>query len=295
MERIGKTLLLMSVLAVVLAVGGGCSSDDKADDTDGKGGTGGDGDGDGDSSAVFECGGTACDAVDEALASQGVTQCCTGADQCGLNTPLAETCLEPDAPGGLDPACEDFSIPGFLTFPGCCTPEGTCGGLGEGFGCIPLEDLGETGGDCTYDPDNDCTELYDVPCDGAEDCSGSQVCCGQFLGGAYQAFLCMDACEEGADPDVPGMLFEMCHRGDSCSVEGYTCQQSGYLPDELARCYDSGRGDPITEPEPGVNCGDAMCAGGEKCCLRTPRDPVCIPADDDCTCTYGAGDEDAGM
>ena len=40
---------------------------------------------------------------------------------------------------------------------------------------------------CTYDPNNTCQQLIDVACDGAEDCSNGQMCCGHYNGG-YREF-----------------------------------------------------------------------------------------------------------
>lgn len=69
-----------------------------------------------------------------------------------------------------------------VTWPGCCTPEGQCGALDSSgtLGCIPNASLMMVAPQaCDYDPNNMCTSIVQVTCDGAEDCPGQQ-CCGHY-------------------------------------------------------------------------------------------------------------------
>jgi hypothetical protein len=55
--------------------------------------------------------------------------CCTVDEQCGLDFSalgLAE-CLQREAPGQITAACPAVDLFGFVSFPGCCAPEGLCG------------------------------------------------------------------------------------------------------------------------------------------------------------------------
>ncbi len=56
--------------------------------------------------------------------------CCTAAGRCGLDVSSLtgeSMCAEQNAPGTQTMACPSTSVMGFLSLPGCCRPDGTCG------------------------------------------------------------------------------------------------------------------------------------------------------------------------
>lgn len=256
----------------------------------------------------------------------GSMSCCRGTnmDECGLMTALLPGgCMELGQPGGIDPTCPTYDVMGlgFLVWPGCCTPAGTCGALDssmDGLGCIPSATLpatpdagAPTEQTCTYDPNNTCTGLLPVECDGPEDCASGQFCCGEYEGG-YVQLTCRDACSTmetppdagavvDAGPGTGGIWSEICHAGQTCEVSGYTCSSNtDYLPAFLARCRDT-----MTQEAPAswsttsgeINCGDALCGVGEKCCISTPEGaPYCADVGDACRCNASGnqGGDDGG-
>jgi hypothetical protein len=251
------------------------------------------------------CGGETCIAP-MAGAAMGIASCCTEDNVCGLQTPLNPgTCLALDAPGGIDPSCPMFAIPGLFAWYGCCTPGGTCGAIDSSgtLGCVPNTLLMMNAEQsCTYDPNNNCRQLIDVTCDGAEDCPSGEMCCGHYQGG-YREFVCAPDC--AAEQIAQGGEWsQICHPGDSCVNPSYECRQNtDFLPDYLYRCRDTGEAPRRTgSVAPGeVNCGDAVCGSGEKCCVSVLPGvpvsglPVCVPSDQTCSCTPQATDHDAGM
>jgi hypothetical protein len=159
-----------------------------------------------------------------------------------------------------------------------------------------------------------CSLLVGAECDGDEDCSGGQVCCGDFNMGtiAYDAIKCQDTCDPLASQ------YKLCHEGEPCPTEGRVCEHSVIIPyDDYAVCKEpTGMADPVVGGNaPGeINCGAAVCGSGEKCCLRVlidlsnglpdsgvaglaelreVLDPYCAALEDDCQCDLG-GDNDAG-
>jgi hypothetical protein len=287
-----------TLAAFILAMGvtGACSSDEDPGGTGGKAGSGGTGGsrasgGTGGSVATVECGGETC-TVPAQAGMLGITACCAdvdGGEVCGLLTPLASGCVVGDPNAGLDPSCPDIETP-VSTLPGCCRSDGQCGGLNAALGgCAAAADLGGTAQACTYDPNNICTSLLEVPCDGPEDCPSGQRCCGTYGGAGYSRIECLASCAATGDGGPGGTVLEICHPGATCEDSTYTCQTSdiGALPDFLFRCYSQGV-DPTTTPPSTaadeVNCGASTCGAGEKCCLREPSDPYCAPMGQDCTC-----------
>jgi hypothetical protein len=192
---------------------------------------------------------------------------------------------------------------GFITFPGCCTPDGQCGALDGsegGSGCIANDLLMVAAQSCDYDPTNTCERIVDIACDGSKDCPSGQSCCGHYAGG-YREFVCAADCmaEETAQG---GTWSQICHPGDTCAVDGYECRgNTDFLPEWLYRCRDTGvdPGAPGNTAADAINCGDSVCGAGEKCCLSVPGDQgVCTPAGETCRCATSevpdAGSEDAG-
>lgn len=234
------------------------------------------------------CGDTLCE-VPMMVASFGVQPCCAAKNACGEMTPLAPgSCLAIGQPGGLDPTCPDYDVMGLTTWPGCCAPGGKCGAYSageQGLGCIPNADLNQETQSCDYDPDNVCSRLLSVECDGPEDCGKGKMCCAQFAGG-YRSFTCQDDC--AALETAGGIWSEVCHPGQKCAVAGYECQANvEYLPDFLYRCRDSGTkpGAAGSTSKNEVNCGDVVCGAGEKCCVSVPAGaPYCAPEADACLC-----------
>jgi hypothetical protein len=272
--------------------------------------------------------------VSAGAAMLGTTACCTDDDTCGGTSAIFSGCIELGQLGSYTEECPGYSLAdmGFpLTFPGCCTPSGTCGALDSsegGFGCIPgdaLPDDGDAGaatGSCTYDAAETCESIVTAFCDGPEDCPGSQQCCGEFAGGGYGSFTCQDSCVELA---ATGEIWsEVCHPGQSCDqpvladggmpptmnplpdggVAAYECRMNTtYLPDFWFRCRDTGEEPPAAGSTAAdeINCGESVCGAGEKCCYAlSPGDAItdgvahCVAADEPCTCNPAGGDGDAG-
>lgn len=250
--------------------------------------------------ATKTCGGTRCPALAPELAALGASACCAEADRCGIETPFAPgTCLLPGAPGGADLACPAFTPNALFTWNGCCTPDGDCGALdGAGvLGCVANASLGAPESSCTYDPANTCERVLEVRCDGAEDCPGDRMCCGEFDGAGYRLFRCAASCAE-REASTGTVWSQACHPGDACEVGGFECRASpGYLPDSLYRCRDSGfvpSAAHSTAAEE-VNCGDSICGPGEKCCVSFPGLAAhCGPADVPCPCRLDTSPDDAG-
>jgi hypothetical protein len=69
-----------------------------------------------------------------------IERCCTDEDgACGYEIAQLQPglCLPEDAPGELDDSCPPVSFMGFISLPGCCRPDGTCGSMDSllGLGC----------------------------------------------------------------------------------------------------------------------------------------------------------------
>ena len=323
------------VLASAMTVAVGCGDDDGGNETDGgdDGGRAGNGGGAGRDSggpeagsgggaggssgsggvappAPVMCGSQTCEAPMGAMMGgmSLVTPCCQEDDSCGLETLLSPgTCLPPAAPGGIDSSCPTYDVMGFLTWYGCCTPEGACGAIDSSgtLGCIPNSVLMAPDQSCTYDPNNTCTRIVEVTCDGAEDCPSGQQCCGHYDGG-YRSLACADSCAE-EQVDQGGTWSEICHPGDACETPDggaspYMClQNTDFLPDFLSRCRDTGTEATETGSTAAgeINCGDTVCGSGQKCCISIPGLSVCVPESQECGCTpedgtHDAGTEDAG-
>lgn len=271
--------------------------------TAGRGGSSGGGGNAGTGGGALSCGSTVCPPVNE-QAAEFVQACCTQTgNQCGLQTPLTEGCLPLDAPGSLDPTCPTVAVAEGFSMRGCCLPGGTCGvATGQlGLGCVEFASDGQAPTSCTYDPTNTCTNLSEVTCDGPEDCGDSQVCCGRYNGGPYDRFECRTSCDAPDGGNASTQWFEMCHPGQTCGTNGYTCRTSTFLPSYLYRCYTDGTeatnaGNTAADA---VNCGSSVCTGSQTCCWQSPGEPYCAAAGA-CRCKQPsdggieAGGNDAG-
>lgn len=142
----------------------------------------------------------------------------------------------------------------------------------------------------------ECLWSIAISCDGDEDCSDGQVCCGRYVGamGSYEFIECRDSCEPEQSE------YNLCHEGDTCAVEGRECRRSSVLPYAfLAICASPSTNAP-TELTGGsaageINCGDEVtCSGTEKCCLSgvfdydglvtRPGLAYCVADADSCDC-----------
>ena len=159
--------------------------------------------------------------------------------------------------------------------------------------------------------DAGCTAVA-TTCDGAEDCPTGQRCCGRVQGMQpairYVEFGCFASCAAAGEGGVPEGGFgaptwlELCHAGETCENSMYQCQTSQYLPNSFARCFmpaDAAAPDPgLGKAADAVNCGNAVCGSGEKCCIRQPLAPYCAPASETCECERtqpeGGGGSDSG-
>lgn len=250
---------------------------------------------------ALRCGGQPCTDAPASLAPLGAARCCTEDDRCGVQTMLAPgVCLASNAPGGADPSCPSFTVAGTFTWAGCCTAAGECGALDldGGLGCIANGNLMSVEQSCDHDPENTCTRITEIGCDGAEDCSPGRMCCGHFDGAGYLEFSCADSCAR-REARTGEIWSEACHPGETCETPGFECLANpGYLPETLYRCRDSG----TTPRSPGstaagqVNCGSDVCDAGQKCCVSFPGLVThCVPIAAACPCDFGAGpDSDGG-
>lgn len=152
---------------------------------------------------------------------------------------------------------------------------------------------GETGGTGgTGGEVSECTMLVGAECDGDEDCSGDDVCCGVYTGTGYSSIDCQAECSTGN--------VRLCHYGESCEADDgstYDCASSGFLPASFGVCVAS-LGAATEESNSAIageiNCGDSICGEGEKCCLRgSSRDPYCADLEDECLCDE-MSEDDAG-
>jgi hypothetical protein len=191
----------------------------------------------------------------------------------------------PAGDASMEAAADDSSTGGGS---GGTAGRGGSGGVGATGGIAGGAGVAGAGGT----PPATCTPV-ELVCDGAEDCPG-QICCGRvdLAGGAptYVEFACQDTCEF----TMMGGWVELCHDGDTCA-NMEMCQQTVVLPTSLSRCLTmNGIGAPRTDVSTAadeVNCGDTVCAAGEKCCLRQPDVPYCAPEAEPCACMPGGGGE----
>lgn len=253
----------------------------------------------------FACNGTPCerlidvdrwDGLEHAtIPGQEISPCCTSDGLCGATTKVfPDKCLPFHAPGAADPACKPFETATHSRPVPCCASDGTCGGR-EGpsnqpwqLGCVSGAYWGQPEQSCPFDPNNDCSEVVPVECDGPEDCAYGTACCAVSdpWGGSVYAFRCLhSSC---------AILGGLCHAGESCEIPnaGYgstinQCTEIGKYP-FLGFC--NGRvGDPVpvqaSTAAGEVNCGDAgVCGPGQQCCIRAPYGPYCGPSDKPCAC-----------
>jgi hypothetical protein len=71
-----------------------------------------------------------------------LTACCDPENRCGFA--FGETCIASGQEGTIDAACPAVDLFGFLTLPGCCRPDGSCGALEDqifNFGCFDANAL----------------------------------------------------------------------------------------------------------------------------------------------------------
>ncbi len=155
-----------------------------------------------------------------------------------------------------------------------------------------------------------CTVAVATACDGPEDCSTGQRCCGKYQQG-YVEFGCFDSCSalQGDAQPGPGgggaFWFELCHPGDVCEDTTAQCLTSTFLPKTLSRCLPSmlmmaAMGGPpdasLGKGKSQINCGAAVCGSSEECCLRQPLAPYCAAKGQACDCNVSdaGGAPDAG-
>ncbi len=70
-----------------------------------------------------------------------------------------------------------------------------------------------------------------VSCDGPEDCSGGQICCGTFSqqANAYTTLKCQSTCGGQWEREI-------CKPNGTCTTSGQTCSQSSFLTSYIWRC-----------------------------------------------------------
>jgi hypothetical protein len=118
------------------------------------------------------CGAAVCsDAVIQGAVQFELDGCCAADDSCGLDLAQIDFLIglenggcEPlDLPGSDAPDCpasepiQAVALNSNLVLEPCCQVDGTCGYVadftGLGFGCVPPERFGQSGGQtCTYSP-----------------------------------------------------------------------------------------------------------------------------------------------
>lgn len=158
-----------------------------------------------------------------------------------------------------------------------------------------------------------CSTLVAAECDGNEDCSGGQVCCGTYEAGRYTSIRCEDSC------GVVREGYMLCHPGEACPAPAGTdagapsapiCRRSTVLPSYLAICNTPSdsmlvgfTGHPAAEHA--INCGpDNACGDGQQCCVLanwdamtraiSQRSGYCAPNGANCACADAPSDTDGG-
>jgi len=162
-SSVGPLAILLSLVAVAVAAACGNSSEEGLKTgTGGSGGvlgSGGKSTGGAMTGGVMGTGGLAgvqCMAKTcSGYVLQGValTPCCVDGSKCGVSFPGQPGCALIDAPGAADVRCRAYDAselfmqapPGFLSFAGCCTPQGKCGAVldtslfsGPSLGCTDV-------------------------------------------------------------------------------------------------------------------------------------------------------------
>jgi hypothetical protein len=82
----------------------------------------------GDAGSALVCGGERCSPRVVTLLAT-FEPCCSDDDRCGFISPPPTgtgKCVATHNPGAIDPSCPAIARP-YSSFPGCCTPNGTCG------------------------------------------------------------------------------------------------------------------------------------------------------------------------
>jgi hypothetical protein len=152
---------------------------------------------------------------------------------------------------------------------------------------------------CTTVQTPECRVVGELLCDGREDCSGDEVCCGHFNGDTYDHASCQASCDAASERAVGegGTWTQLCHPGDECPGKGDSCLAYDLLPSFLYRCEDTGQPPASVGSRAAaeVNCGSKVCGDGQKCCLRAPKQPYCAPANEDCACRLPTDAHDASV
>lgn len=190
---------------------------------------------------------------------------------------------------------------------GTSAPSGGVGGTTGGT-------TGATGGTMSTGPTDSgapsCFLEVAIECDGDEDCTGGQLCCGDYDSNAftYTAITCQDTC------DSNNSQYKLCHPGESCPESGHVCRHSQVIPHDFVSVCAPSATVPSATGGPagaGIQCGDVVCSSGRRCCLsgtlesgtglqaiRNALDPYCVDSQSECACGGGsdadAGSDDAG-
>ena len=92
---------------------------------------------------------TTCSPCPPAMGIGGALEaCCTADNQCGVDvTMLTGTamCVQQNGPGAQSSECPTGDYMGFVSVPGCCKPDGTCGVVIQQLaplGCVSVDALG---------------------------------------------------------------------------------------------------------------------------------------------------------
>src|SRR6185436_19918046 len=129
---------------------------------------------------------------------------------------------------------------------------------------VPIIDAGFVNRDAG---EPSCGVNVGLSCDGDEDCSGGQVCCGTYdsMRFTYTSIECADSCDGTTQR-------KLSHPGDICPDATHVCRRSELIPfDFVSVCSTP---DMSTAEQSGsavegeIACGQQSCvAGAEQCCL----------------------------
>ena len=151
-----------------------------------------------------------------------------------------------------------------------------------------------------------CSLRVGAECDGDEDCTTGQVCCGELNMATftYTSIGCRDSCP--ADM----AHYKLCHPGETCPAADEVCRRSQLLPFEFISVCAAAAMVPVEATGESVageiGCGAMTCGSGQKCCLRSllnvamrareVQEPQCVAFDAECDCEDPAmSGEDGGL
>ena len=129
-------------------------------------------------------------------------------------------------------------------------------------------------------------------CDGAEDCTGTDVCCADFTWTAEEAGYTSIKCAASCDSYVvPGLSsYPTCHKGETCANPDVSCSVSNLYTQSFGFCVTEATNEPAVDASASavageINCGDDTCTiGVEHCCVWSGGRAKCTAVANECEC-----------